>query len=217
MIFSDYIYLGILLSSAFLGFIKFKKCSLTFKLVTIFLFVTFCKETPNTILAYISNNSFLQNIYTPIHVGFFVSIYYTMIVSGKIKIFILYFGVVVFAGTLIGVLSSPMDKLPWILISIDAMMLVIFSILYFYELIKYPIDENIFASGYMWLNASVLIYFTTSFIFWISFPYIAKQDNARQDLLFYILDQLGSVHYFLLLIALYLHIRQQSKNEVIAN
>ena len=82
----------------------------------------------------------LHIIYTPIHVGFFVSIYYTMIVSGKIKIFILYFGVVVSAGTLIGVLSSPMDKLPWILISIDAMMLVVFSILYFYELIKYPID-----------------------------------------------------------------------------
>ena len=205
------IYLVILLLDSLFGLIYYKKCDCSFRLLTILLVFTFISETISLVLSSVTKNDSLpEKIYTPVHILLFSSIYYILLRSPSYQKIIVTLGSVVFIGALVVISMYSRRELPSWIIMIDAAMLVAFSILYFFELIHEPTEDKILTSGPFWLNTSVLIYFSGTFIFFASFEYLLHNNkealielSAIKDILF------DPLHYLLLGLALVLHIRRQ--------
>ena len=210
---STFVYLLIILVFSIIGILKFKYCDITFKLLTALLFYTFISEVISTFLEYTSgNNSIPQKIYTLFHIAIFTSIYYTIFDQPLIKKIVLFVGVIFFLYALYYIIKFNKSELPSYLIMLDAIILVFFSILYYFELVLNPNVENILSSGNFWLNTSVILYFTGVFIFFASFNYLLLHNKN-------ILIQLGNIknffldplHYFLLGLSLCFHLNAKKK------
>lgn len=203
------IYLSIILIAALFGIVNIKKCNTAFKLLTYFLCYTFLSETTAQIFSHVlKNNSLIHKIYLPIHVVFFCGIYYNLFIENSLKKICLYTLVILFAFVVLLEVINKQAILPAYGIMVEAIVLVAFSILYFYQLLINPSEKKIIQTGEFWLNSSVLFYFSGSFLFWCTFNYFFhhKLSFAPYMIMLWVLNL---IHYSILSLALFLHIRKK--------
>lgn len=208
---NDIVYLFILLLDSVYGLIFYKKCNLVFRLLAILLLLTFISETVSLVLSLtIKNDSLPEKIYTPVHILLFSAIYYELLQTLSYKRTIVLLSSIVLLSALVVILVNSKKELPSWIIMMDAAMLVIYSLLYFFELIQDPREDNILSSGSFWLNTSVVIYFIGTFIFFASFEYLLHHDKKVLIDLVNIKDIFfDPLHYLLFGVALVLHVRSQ--------
>jgi hypothetical protein len=199
------LYLVVILYSSIIGLIKFRRLDLAFKLLTLLLMGTFVSETISTISMYVfRNNSLNGKIYLSFHIIAFGLIYYNLFDKPTIRKIILSITAVFFLSSIIINFIHAPRLLPSYMIMVQSLLLVGYSILYFFKLFQAPTEEEIISSSKLWFNSSVLIYFSSSFVIWASFYYLYLHKRVYLDLNL-ILTLLNIFHYSLFGISLHLY------------
>jgi len=88
-------------------------------------------------------------------------------------------------------------------------MLIVFAVMYFFQLLKYPYEHDLLSMGEFWLNSSVLVYSTGSFVGWVSFSYVYRHHISLPSLPV-IMNALDILHYTLLGAAIFFHVKRKS-------
>lgn len=83
--------------------------------------------------------------------------------------------------------------------SIESIVLIFYSLFFFYYVLKNLVFENLLATPVFWLNTAVLFYFSGNFILFIFSNYMAKSDPMKYMLLWGIIHTFFNVLYNVLL------------------
>jgi hypothetical protein len=125
------------------------------------------------------------------------------------KKIIAFFSGILLIVSLISFLLNTEAVMPSYLITIESIMLLFFSILFFYQLLDHPYEQNLLTMGEFWLNSSVCVYCMGSFFFWASFYYLYRHHIVLPGLKV-IMDTLDILHYLLLGLAIFFYSRRES-------
>jgi len=200
------IYLAVILYSSIVGLTKFRSLDRPFRLLTLLPVGTFVSETISTICWQVfRNNSLSGKIYLPFHILLFGAIYYYLFDKKSIRRMIIAFTIVFLITSIFVMCFVRTDRiLPTDLITIECLLLVSYSILYFFKLFQAPTEEEIVNSSKLWFNSNVLIYCASTSVIWISFHYLYIHGRFFPGLGL-ILTLLNTFHYSLLGVALHLY------------
>lgn len=173
---SNYIYIALLLVSALIGVFNFQKLSTPFKILTCFILITFADEMISSVLvANNLKNHLLYTLYTPLHFLLLSSVFFLLFKSRFNKRLILILGIAYTLFYFFYLFYHVAKRLPFELILIDAFFLVTYSVMGYYQLLQHPDEKNILKNSSFWLYSSIIIFFSGSFIHWISYPFLLGQ------------------------------------------
>lgn len=211
----DIVYLILLLSVSVLGCIRYKRLDLSFRLLSFYCLYTFLSESISLILAYyIHNNSTVEKLYFPIEVIFLSFIYYILFESKRLKLVIIVLSSFLLVAAALLYYFYPQPLLPSYLVTAESAVLMAYSILYFLQLISDPVESRLLALGEFWLNSSILIYSTGSFVFWLTFYYLYhhKIFVPTLQIILFVLNILEGV-----MIAVSIYLNSKTKKHTFSN
>ena len=202
------IYLGVLLITWLFGFIKFKKLSSPYKLLTVFILITFISESATRIFIKEYRNSCPPyHVYQPLQY-FFITTFYlchlkksTSLISWSWVVFTLYF-----------IVNSAFFQDVWT-VPTNAMLIVnivyvLCSLQLFKTMLLHASEQPLFRQGLFWYNTSTLILFTFNFFCWSFYNVLLKLENnlaALTDITYFLSMQ----YYIVTGIAIYLNARRK--------
>jgi len=150
------------------------------------------------------NNSITGKIYLSFHIIVFGMLYYYLFDKRRIRKTIAIITMTFFTLSVVFDLIDTLQILPSYMIMVQSLLLVVYSILYFFKLFRAPTEEEIINSSKLWFNSSVLIYFSSSFVIWASFYYLYSHKRVFLDLNL-ILTLLNIFHYSLFGVSILLY------------
>lgn len=200
----------VLASAAFFGLFHFRKSGILFRLLTLYLLYTLISEVVSFYSSKIfHNNSLVQKIYLFVEIIFISGIYYLLFRYSRKRRIIIVLAAFLFLFCFFYFILDKQAILPGYPLTLESIMLIIFSVMYFYQLLKYPYEHDLLSMGEFWLNSSVLVYSTGSFVFWVTFHYLYSHHIVLPGLPV-IMNALDILHYFLLGLAIFFHVKRKS-------
>lgn len=180
MTFRFFIYLLLILIGIVAGAVNFKKLTAPFKVLVGFLLVTFTCEVLSRFFAIkIHNSSPVYHFYILLLVFLFSLIYFLQIQQKTIRIFIIITCITfLILSTLNTVFIQNIYIFPSLSIIVASMIIILYSLTFF----KYLLDKKMIFNrqSVMWLNTSVLIYFTIQLFNWGFYSYLIRKNlNSR--------------------------------------
>ena len=205
------IYLSTILIGALIGIIQFRRINLVFKLLTCFLAITFLSETTSYILAtVVHNNSLINKIYAPIQIFFFGTIYYQLFILKVFKNLSLVLSGLLFLFVVFFISLRRVALFPSIPVTIISIVLILFSIFYFYQMLLNPFETKLLKSSYFWFNTAVLVCFAGAIPLFATFNYLFYK-KIKFPLFGPLLDTLNIMHYSLLAFSLILQVKSNKE------
>jgi len=200
----------VLLVVALFGIINIRKMNILFRLLTFYVLYTLISENVSLIASYIwLNNSLILKIYLCVEITFMCGIYYFLFRHSKQKKLIIFFSALLFLSCITFFIVDREALLPGYPLTLESTMFIVFSVMYFFQLLKYPYEHDLLSMGEFWLNSSVLVYSTGSFVFWVSFYYLFRH-HIILPALPEIMNALDILHYALLGLAIFFHVKRKS-------
>jgi hypothetical protein len=174
-----------------------------FILLTVLIFVTIVSESLSHIAAHqIKNNSTIFHLYAPIEFTIKSAIYYLLFRHTIIKkiVFIVVF---LFAAFVIynAAYLQAIDQAPFNNNTVACIVFITYAFLMYWEMINLEIETSLFAHPTFWFNSGMLIYYSSSLIFWGIYHII--QDNANFKILNFAMWLLNLIFYLFLGISIY--------------
>jgi len=204
----DAIYRAIILCGSLTGLLFFQRLTPAFRVLAFFLLYTFLSESASLYMAYTHHfNYTVFSVYLPAHIAFWGGIYYLLFTVRRIKQIAGGMSLVLLIISVIYILSLPETKMPILMIDLESLLLIVFSIMYFYFLVKYPIEDNILLVPGFWLSSSVLIYNSGSFIYMASFNFLTNTGITKITLN-NIHNGMNIFHYGILWYSMYLQVKR---------
>jgi len=146
------------------------------------------------------NNIVLINIFTFFEF-FFLVLFYRQFFNQLQKTSI--HGILIFIFLLLMIFTTFLaDNLRLIdnfSISIEAIILIIYSLLSFYLIMKNLIYNDILSVPFFWVNIAVLIYFSGNLFLFIFSAYLQKLDQSSVYLKLYMIHSILNILYYLIL------------------
>lgn len=181
-----------------------------FRVLTLYLSYTLVSEIVSLAVSYVwHNNSLVQKVYLCAEIVFMGGIYYLLFRHSRQKKVIIIFSILLFLFCLIFFIANGEALLPAYPLTAESIAFIVFSVMYFFQLLKYPYEQDLLSMGEFWLNSSVLVYSTGSFIFWVSFYYLYNHHIILPGLPV-IMNALDILHYALLGLAVFFHVKRKS-------
>ena len=122
---------------------------------------------------------YLFSVFTIIEYALFSIFLYLNYESNRIKQFLIVISVVFlgFAGyNLINRANHKFDSLP---ASLESILIITYSILFFYEQLKNPENTFVYSSKKFWIVIAMLLYLAATFILFISTAYMSEQERLE--------------------------------------
>lgn len=197
-----FLYLLLVFIAAACGMVRFKKLTIPFKLLTGLLIYTLISEISSRIFAVnYRNSSPVYHLYIPVQFTFFVLIYSRL--TGNEKYRELYVWSIL-AFWMLGFINlfffQDILRFPSNTILIACSFLIGVSLFQFKKMLTVVEERSIFRQSVFWLNAGVLLFFTSTFLYWGTYNYLLKHHIKTSPLstiiyyiniLFYIFLGLG--------------------------
>jgi len=205
----DIIYRAIILIGALTGFLYWSRLSAAFRLLALFLLYTFISESAALYMAFTRNfNYSVFKVYLLVQIAFWGGVYFFLLTNKTAKKLTLALSAALWVISCIYIFSLPEKKMPIIMIDVESVLLIFFSISYFYFLIRNPVEDNILKLPGFWLSSSVLIYNCGSFIYIASFNFLANTGITKITLN-NVHNALNIFHYGVLLYAMLLQVKRR--------
>lgn len=197
---SNYIYIGLLLVCSLVGVLNFKRLGTPFKILTFFFIITFADEMISSVLvAHNLKNYLLYTLYTPFHFLLLSSVFFLLLKSKLNKTLILFIGIAYTLLYFIYLFYHLAKRLPFELILVDAFFLVCYSVMGFYQLLQHPDEKNILRNSSFWLYSSIIVFFSGSFIHWISYPFLLGQPISFTIRFYFLAWLMNLIQYSMML------------------
>lgn len=207
--YQDILYRVFILSAFIIGCIVYIKSNRSFKILTFYLGYTFLSEGVSLYFRNSHhNNSLILKIFLLVEIASIGTIYFYLFESLIYKRIVLFLSTAFFIFCLSYIILHPEPILPGYLVSTEDLLFILFSILYYRQLLEIPRQINLLKSGEFWLNSCMLINSAGSFAFWITFTYLWKHHIKFPGLL-NVMFALQLLEYSLMGLALYLQSRNR--------
>jgi|SRR6218665_25455 len=197
-----FLYLLLVFVVAACGMVRYRKLTMPFKLLTFLLTFTLISEVCSRLFAVnFKNSSPVYHLYIPVQFTFFIWIYFHL--HGKDRSFAGY----AWGGLLFWILClinlfffQDIFRFPSNTILISSCILIGISLFQFKKMLAMVEEKSIFRQSVFWLNAGVLLFFTSTFLYWGTYNYLLKHHIKTSPLstiiyyiniLFYLLLGLG--------------------------
>lgn len=200
------IYYVLLLLIFVLGIARFKKLAIPYRILSFYVGTALLLE----ILSYIcakkyQNNMPVEHISSYAEFIFNALIFYQLLKSTRIKEIVKVSTAVITLFFIVNSLwlQSYLNTFPSNAIIVSEIVLVIFSLLVFKQMLQYPLQLNITSQSIFWYNTAILFYSTTVFLNFGLINYVVKHhlDNATFYNCRFILNM---IFYILLGIAIFI-------------
>lgn len=191
-----FIYLIVLTIVAITGMVKYKKLTTPFRLLVALILITIISEVSSRFFAYrIRNSSPPYHFYAPIQLLLYAAIYFRLLKNARTKTFILYgTPVLVIFSMLNSIFLQDLYTFPSNSIITISFMLIVLSLLYFREMLQYPLQISLVRQSTFWFNCAVLVFFCTTFFIYCFYNYF---------LIYHIKTKLISTINYIMTIAYY--------------
>lgn len=181
------IVLALSLIVAIIGVVRFKKMTMPFKLLTIWLVIDFILDSygnPLCIAIY-KNNALYSHTVNIGEFIFFAAVYYYLLKKTWAKRLVL--GCIIALSVFFvinGLLFQPFTKtFPTYFIMPTQIMYVVFAILLFKQMLQSPVQINIVKQSVFWFNTAMLLFSTTMFLILSLMNYYSKHSTRESMML----------------------------------
>jgi hypothetical protein len=189
-----------------LGMVRYKKLAVPYKILSFYVGVTLLLEILSRIYGYMyRNNMPVEHISSYSEFIFNAVIFYQLLKNRTLKKTAM---AVIAAVTLFFIINSLwlqpyLHSFPSNAIIISEMVLVVFSLLVFKQMLQYPLQVNITGQSIFWYNTAILFYSTTVFLTFGLVNYVVKH-HLSYDLIYLCQLILNMIFYILLGIAIFI-------------
>ena len=185
------IYLGIILSAVVLGAVWAKRLGTPMKIILVLVTITLISESVAVAMAYQGNNFAVYHIFNVVEALLWGAFYLCLFSSKPVKRIVVGLCLAVVLFMITNSLCIQLYNLEANNYSVtgESLMLLIFSLNFFREMMHRPSTENLFRFPYFWLNCAVLFFYTINILFWTSYNLLGKYNQSLMragfELLFY--------------------------------
>lgn len=178
-----FIYLLLLFAAVIIGIVRFKKMTPPFRILFYLLVCTLISEIVTRVLAKsIRNSSPAYHFYLPIQFILLFLIYSLLFRINEKRITfaaICGFIIISFLNSFYfqGILRFPSN-----IALLSSGIFIVFSLFYFKRMLQGVEQESIFRQGAFWFNSGVLIFFTTTFLFWGFYNFLLKNHISTKPI-----------------------------------
>ena len=182
-----------------IGMVRFKKLTVPFKLLVIWLVIDFILDFSNPyIIKIYKNNARLSHVTCILEYMFYGLIYYQLFISKKVKRLILCSMALFFIFFIINaIFLQPFTRVFPTNANMSAeVFYVLFAFLLFKQMLQYPVQINIMRQSIFWFNTGLLFFSTTMFLNLSLMNYYSKyhQENLSLIVFFwYSIDIITSI------------------------
>jgi hypothetical protein len=163
--------------------------------------ITFFIEIINSLLAYNNNNSMMiVNLFTLIEFFFilwFFKSFFDKFFRPFFHVFLFFFFLLFIIYT--GFVSNDIKIIDNLSVSIESIILIIYSLFSFYIIMKKMIYENLLSTPFFWINSAILIYFSGNLFFFAFSNYLQKHSDQSLFLQLYIIHSIFNILYYITL------------------
>lgn len=206
------LYLILLICVSLLGLLNFKKLSSPYKLLTVFVLITFLSESLTRYFAKEYRNSFpVYHVYYPLHYFFITSFYIFFLRRFKAALSWSWVALVALALFNIIFFQSPFQFTSNIVL-VCSIIYIFCSLLLFKNMLNHTDETPLLKQGLFWYNTSTLIIYIFTFFCWSFYNILLKANST--DALTTIIYFLGMQYYLVTGIAIYLDSSRHKKKEV---
>jgi len=172
---------------ALIGTVRFRKLTMPFKVLAIWLVIDFLLDASNSwVISTYKNNARLSHMLCILEFNFYAVVYYILFRSKYIKRFI----VITIFLFLVFFLINAMYLQPFVrvfptnAIMVEEILYVLFAILLFKQMLQYPVQVNITKQSVFWFNTAILFFSTTMFLNLALMNYIGEH-HIRSEIVLY--------------------------------
>ncbi len=180
-----------------------KRLAMPFILLAALIFITIVSESLSNIAAHqIKNNSTIFHFYAPVEFTIKSAIYYLLFKHPVIKqivfsIVFLFSAFVVYNAAYL----QAIDHAPFNDNTVASIVFITYAFLLYWEMINLEIETSLFVHPIFWFNSGILIYYTSSLIFWGTYHIIQASSNFK--ILNFAMWILNLIFYLFLGISIY--------------
>jgi hypothetical protein len=202
MLFAIYCYYALLLIIFLIGCVRYKKLTRPFRIITFFILTTLITEIIRwrTGVVYRNSNP-TTHLWVLIEYSTISFIYYLLLndsLQKRIILISIFIFPLIIAGNIL--LFEPLLQYPSNVALVSESAYLIFSLLYFKQMLFNPVSQSIFKQSLFWFNTSTLLYCTTLFLNFGLTNYIIKH-NLSYSLVGKIIFIMNFVYYALIAFA----------------
>jgi len=172
-----------------IGMFRFKKLTMPFKLLVIWLIIDLLLDSCNKFcIAIYKNNALLSHVESMLEYPAYASIYCYLFISRKIKKIVLYtIPVIIIFSIIDGCFFQGFTKtFPTYMIMTEELLYVVFAILLFKQMLQYPVQVNIIRQSVFWFNTGMVFFSSTMFVnFSLMNYYIGYSRESFSVILFF--------------------------------
>jgi len=173
----NYTILILSLITGIIGMVSYKKLTMPFKLLSVYLSYVFLDNVVNQYVnAVYKNNVWVLHAETIANYVFFSFIYYNLLKNKYIKKSILVSVILVTIFFIINASFLQPSEFPSNSMLINEILFTIFSLLLFKQMLLYPLQVNILKQGVFWFNTAILFFSTTMFLNFALINYYFQQN-----------------------------------------
>jgi hypothetical protein len=207
------VYLTLLLLVTVAGFIRFKKLSKGFQILTVLILCTLISESIKKVYGKIYHNNMpIAHIWAVIEFALFSVTYYYLLTSGWVKKAIIASAVAMFILEVINVLFfEKLTQFPSLILEASHILYVVYSLLLFRQMLLVPAEQSLFKQSLFWFNINVLFYATTMFLDFALLSYFIENKLDVSPLAYFAL-----VVNFIFYIVIGISISMDNKKETVA-
>ena len=187
------------------GIVRFRKLTLPFKLLAIWLIIDLSFYPLNKLcISKYKNNALLEHIQDMLEYCAYAIVYYHLFINRRIKQVVLYsIPLVLILAIINGCFFEPFTKtFPTYIAMPEQIIYVIFAVILYKQMLQYPVQMNIAKQSVFWFNTGVLFFSTTMFLTLGLLNNIAKYPKEEVMLILYFWYSIDIIFSILLLIAI---------------
>jgi hypothetical protein len=187
------------------GIVKFRKLTMPFKLLAIWLLTDLLFYVLNKLcIAIYHNNVLYYHVQSMFEYSAYALIYYHLFINRRVKQIVLYsIPIVVMLSIINGCFFQHFTKtFPSNIVVPEEILLAIFAIILFKQMLQYPVQLNIIKQSVFWYNTGVLFFSTTMFLIFSLMNYFTTYKRADFMLIVYFWYSVDIIFGMLLFIAI---------------
>ena len=207
------IYLILLLLIAIAGFIRYKKLSKGFQILTVLILCTLISESTKMVYGKIYHNNMpLAHIWAVIEYAFFSLTYFYLLTNRWVKKAIIVSTIAMLILEVVNVLFfEKLSQFPSLILEASHIVYVVYSLLLFRQMLLFPAQQSLFKQSLFWFNINVLFYATTMFLNFALLSYFIQNKLDVVPLVYF-----GMIVNFTFYIVIGISILMNNKRENIA-
>jgi hypothetical protein len=172
-----YIYLGLLVMACLVGFFRFHRLGNAFRMLVMLISFTIISEIVGRWLSYRIHSSIPSyHFYVLVSFWMYSYIYQKLLHNLRQRYFVLFISILFSLFSILNTIAfQKIMEFPSNAILVSSMLLVVYSVMLFRQMLDESPGRQVIREGYFWMNTAVLFFFSIQTFDWGLYNYLLKR------------------------------------------